>query len=196
MFDAPGKLAELIGSRICHDLISPIGAISNGLELLELTGASNGPEMDLIADSTSNASARLRFFRIAFGPADHQKIGRNEIVSVLDDITKGTRLAVHYVPIEPQPRSFVRLAFLAMQCCETAMPLGGSVRIEAENGHWSISGTAEKMNLDPTLWGHLKGGQAAVTAAQVQFALLPLHATDMNRALSVETRENGVSLHF
>ncbi len=53
-------LAALIGSRICHDLISPIGAIGNGLELLSMAGA-GGPEVALISDSVSNANARIRF---------------------------------------------------------------------------------------------------------------------------------------
>ena len=50
--DIPG----LLGARLCHDLISPVGAISNGLELLQLSGDLNGPERDLIADSAASAS--------------------------------------------------------------------------------------------------------------------------------------------
>ncbi len=60
-------LAALVGSRICHDLISPIGAIGNGVELVLLDAAVGGPEVTLIADSVSHANARIRFFRIAFG---------------------------------------------------------------------------------------------------------------------------------
>lgn len=56
------ELAELVGSRICHDLISPIGAIANGLELLTMSGTSSGAEMDLIADSAGDAGARIGFF--------------------------------------------------------------------------------------------------------------------------------------
>ena len=44
-------ISALLGSRICHDLISPIGAISNGVELLMLDGLAKGPEMALVADS-------------------------------------------------------------------------------------------------------------------------------------------------
>ncbi|MEO0403208.1 MAG: histidine phosphotransferase, partial [Pseudomonadota bacterium] len=63
------NLAALIGSRICHDLISPIGAINNGLELLGMSDQRDGPEIDLISESVENASARIRFFRIAYGAA-------------------------------------------------------------------------------------------------------------------------------
>jgi len=63
------RLNDLIGSRICHDLISPLGAIGNGVELLTMSGTSTAPEISLIAESVENANARIRFFRIAFGAA-------------------------------------------------------------------------------------------------------------------------------
>lgn len=198
MFDTRADLAELIGSRICHDLISPIGAITNGLELLELTGSATGPEMDLIGDSVTNAGARIRFFRIAYGAAGNQAIGRNEVVSVLGGVTQGTRLTVQYAPPDPQPRALVRLAFLAMQCCETALPMGGTVRIDTDTDRWSVTATADRTNIDPSLWGRLTGddGAGAVTPAQVQFALLPVLAADLNRDIGVETGDGAVALHF
>lgn len=62
-------IASLVGSRICHDLISPIGAISNGVELIGMTQGTDGAEMSLINDSVQNANARIRFFRVAYGSA-------------------------------------------------------------------------------------------------------------------------------
>ena len=61
-------LGALLCSRICHDIISPVGAINNGLELLEEGGADEDA-MELIKASARNASARLQFARIAFGAA-------------------------------------------------------------------------------------------------------------------------------
>ncbi len=61
-------LAALLCSRICHDIISPVGAINNGLELLDEGGADEDA-MNLIRTSARNASARLQFARIAFGAA-------------------------------------------------------------------------------------------------------------------------------
>ena len=68
MQDKP-DLAALIGSRICHDLISPIGAIGNGVELMMMDGTAKTPELALIAESVANANARIRYFRVAFGSA-------------------------------------------------------------------------------------------------------------------------------
>jgi histidine phosphotransferase ChpT len=61
-------LAALLCSRVCHDIISPVGAINNGLELLDEGGADEDA-MRLIRTSARNASARLQFARIAFGAA-------------------------------------------------------------------------------------------------------------------------------
>jgi histidine phosphotransferase ChpT len=59
-------LAALLCSRVCHDVISPVGAINNGLELLDEGGADDDA-MDLIRSSAHNASVRLKFARLAFG---------------------------------------------------------------------------------------------------------------------------------
>lgn len=186
------NLAALIGSRICHDLISPIGAINNGLELLEMSGGSTGPEIDLISESVGNASARIRFFRIAYGAASDHPLGRAEVVSILKDNMGGGRLEVAYGPLDPQPRWGVRLAFLALQCIETALPYGGRIEISCDNGAWTLTGHAEKTSFDPALWRLLDGAAVQDLApAHVQFALLPQVALDAGRKVAVSIVENG-----
>ncbi len=197
MGDSNVNIASLIGSRICHDLISPIGAISNGLELLDLTGGVVGPEMDLISDSVGNAGARIRFFRIAYGAAGEQMMGRLEVASVLKDMTSGGRLRVSWGPLQEQSRGEVRLAFLALQCLETAMPYGGDVRIMAEDGKWSVTGQAEKLNINVELWGMLTGaGDAEITPALVQFALFPAVADDLGRVIGTKIDPTRVEIAF
>jgi histidine phosphotransferase ChpT len=69
--DSPLHLAELLTSRLCHDLITPIGAINAGLELFQETLPGHHTESDeilnLILNSAHTASARVSFFRVAFG---------------------------------------------------------------------------------------------------------------------------------
>ena len=64
-------LAALLCSRVCHDLISPVGAIANGLEVMEdgKDEETSKFAMDLIKRSARNASAKLQFCRLAFGAA-------------------------------------------------------------------------------------------------------------------------------
>ncbi|MEM9637400.1 MAG: histidine phosphotransferase family protein [Pseudomonadota bacterium] len=192
------NLAALIGSRICHDLISPIGAINNGLELLGMAGGTPGPEIDLIQESVGNASARIRFFRIAFGAAGEQMMGRAEVISILDDLMEGGRLDVAWGPLDPQPRGDVRMAFLALQCLENAMPYGGRIEISQDDSRWLLHGQADKLNIDEALWNVLatKDAPADLRPAQVQFALLPIIAGDVGRRIVTEMSETQVKLSF
>jgi len=64
------RLIELLMSRVCHDLISPVGAVVNGVELIEESGTAVADgAMVLIAKSARLASRRLQFFRMAYGAA-------------------------------------------------------------------------------------------------------------------------------
>ncbi|WP_170751231.1 histidine phosphotransferase family protein [Ruegeria lacuscaerulensis] len=192
------NLAELIGSRICHDLISPIGAITNGLELLEMVGGTQGPEMELISGSVGSAGARIRFFRVAFGSAGDQPLGRTEVSDLLKDVERAGRLRVNWNLTEAVPRNQVKLAFLALMCCESAMPFGGEVSIRNDLDRWSVTGIADKLNIDNDLWNNLPRGRLAnkVTPAHVQFALLPDTATSMGRRVAVDTTSTRVEIRF
>lgn len=192
-------LSALISSRICHDLISPIGAINNGLELLGMSGlAPEGPEMSLISESVMNASARIRFFRIAFGAASNHEIGRAEVISVLDDMMKNGRLSVDWGPLEAQPRNVVRLAFLAILCLETAMPYGGRVEVSARHTGWKVNGTSEKFSEIDDLWAHVQSRATLsdVSSAHVQFDLLPSAAAALNKEIQLSKAPTDISIVF
>lgn len=65
------KLAALMSSKLCHDIIGPVGAINNGVELLEDESNADMREqaMELVSQSANEAGARLQFYRLAFGLA-------------------------------------------------------------------------------------------------------------------------------
>lgn len=192
------NLAALIGSRICHDLISPVGAINNGLELLGMSGAVSGPELELISDSVLNANARIRFFRVAFGAAGDQQMGRAEVMSVLEDISKAGRMKFQWTPTEGSSRSEVRMAFLAALCLESALPYGGVIKVLNAEGNWTVIGEGRKVNLDESLWGHLDGTstEGTITPALVQFAMLPEAAKEAERKIRYDATLEKVTIQF
>lgn len=193
------NLIDLIGSRICHDLISPIGAIGNGVELLTMGNETNGPEIDLIAESVDNANARIRFFRIAYGTsAATQSTGSAEISAILKDHTHGGKIVIEWQPNGDFPRPNVKLVFLLIQCFETAMPWGGKITISQIGNQWAIYGQAQKMNIDASLWGRLTSSEPNndISAAQVQFALAPLAAKAIGQQLNIENSENSIRIRF
>lgn len=192
------NFAALIGSRICHDLISPIGAINNGIELIQMMTPSLGPEMELIADSVTHASARVRFFRVAFGAAGEQLVGKPEVSSILKDVFSDSRLTVVLGEFEGQQRRKVRLTFLALLCMETSMPFGGRIEVAQSGDAVVLTGYADKFKADPELWGALGGAplEAELRPAQVQFGLLPLFAAEDNIDLSVDITDEQIVIRL
>lgn len=182
-------LAALVGSRICHDLISPIGAIGNGVELLALTDGDTGAEMDLINESVQNASARIRYFRIAYGAAsEDQLVSRSEVLSILASVARGGRINYIWKIDGDQPRRLVRCALLMLQAIEAAMPLGGDVHVTLDGEAWVLRGEGPRLNVDEELWQNLLSPQVDFhyTAAHVQFALLPSVLAEAGRSLQVK----------
>lgn len=190
--------ATLIGSRICHDLISPIGAVNNGLELLSMTGITRGPELDLIGGSVKSASARIRFFRVAFGSAGDQMMRPAEITATLCDYYGPTRWQVTWLPQNPVLRAHVRLAFLALLCLETGMPYGGAMTVDQAGDRWLLQGCADRLGIDPDLWSLLAGHPAktALQPSQVQFGLMPAIAQEGGHRIKSSIGDTGIDITF
>ncbi len=200
MTDDRAALAALVGSRLCHDLISPIAAIQNGLELIGMeAGKAPAPEMQLIQDSCDNATARIRLFRVAFGAAsDDQVTGAREMRDMLDAVTRGGRISARWLPGDTVPRAEAQLASLAYLCCESALSGGGEVIFDRVDGIWQITATGPRMRIEPEVWACL-GGPAVVSElspSRVQFALLSLLAREGGVGLIAQTAEDRIDIRI
>lgn len=193
------ELNALIGSRICHDLISPLGAIGNGVELLSMSGMPTAPEITLIAESVENANARIRFFRIAFGAANSTSmIGNAEVRRVLSDLYRGNRISVDWRPQEDTLRLEAKLAFLILQCFESALPWGGKVAVTRSGETWSIFGTSDRLKVEKDLWSLFspKAPAVEVSASNVHFALVAPTADTASRQVKTSISNNAISISF
>lgn len=199
MSQISSELSALVGSRICHDLISPLGAIGNGVELLELNKAATGAEMALIAQSVEHAQARVRFFRIAFGAAGKgQSIAQAEVRSVLENMANGSRSKIEWQVHGDLLRSDVRLAFLLLLCCETAMPFGGVTTVTSMGRVWTLTARSEKLAYTEPLWSLLKGPVANpdISAAHVQFALASDAFDERGKFPDLDVSETEIRMSF
>jgi len=192
-------IAALIGSRICHDLISPLGAIGNGVELLGMAGSVDGPEMALISESVASANARIRFFRIAFGASGPgAMVGLSEITSILHDMGKAGRVQYDWNSENSLPRQDVKLAFLLIQCFESAMAFGGTVKVRQGADGWRLDCSSDKLLIDPEKWEMLVAPvpNADLSPSDVHFALVPDAAQQAGRSLKTDLREGTIALSF
>ncbi len=208
----PADLAALIGSRICHDLVNPLGAIGNGVELLEMVQEPS-PELALLAQSTAQAQATLRLFRLAFGAARaDQHIPGRDMPALLNAALPAAPPRIETALPESLPRSDARLIALLMLCCQSALPWGGQVTLAgaedgARNGtrngaggvNWQITARAGRMRIDAALWRSLSDPAAplpGLTPAQVHFALVPPALTASDRYLDLALAETAIDLSF
>ncbi len=191
------EVAALVGSRICHDLSSPLGAISNGVELLGLTGQTGGAELALIADSAGGAADRVRFLRVVFGAGGpDQRYAPTEISAVLAAQFDPERWQIDWAVDGPVPRDWLRLVFLLLLCAEQAAPRG-TVTVTASGARWMIHLTSDRIIPDPRLWAHLTGGGEAIPAAgQIQFLLAPMTADALGARITVDMSDTRLVITF
>lgn len=200
MHSDTADLAGLVSARICHDLISPIGAAGNGLELLSLAGqtaAQNSPEMALITASLAQAEARLQFFRLAFGAADAgADFAHKELSTLLHALGRDSRVHYHCQPCAPVSRPMVQLICLSLLCLEGALPTGGTLSIASDGPNWHITAQGEKIQPMPERWALLTGPDTALSPRDVQFSLLRRLAETRKIALVLENQTQAACLHL
>src|SRR5262245_49390345 len=128
-------LAALLCSRVCHDLISPVGAVINGLEVLE---DDNDQEtktfaLDLIKKSARQASARLQFCRLAFGAAGSAgaAIDLANAESVARGLLEDDKIKIKWnLPRALSPKNLVKLLLNLLILAAQTIPRGGSLTVE------------------------------------------------------------------
>jgi histidine phosphotransferase ChpT len=172
------ELAALLCSRVCHDLISPVGAIVNGLEVLDDNPKPDDREfaLDLIRKSAKTASARLQFCRLAFGAAgssgaqidlgDAQNMARGHLE---DDKTKIT----WNLPRILLPKNRVKLLLNMLVIAQQTIPRGGTLTVdpigEAETMAFRVTAAGFNARLPQNIATMLSAGHTgAIDAHAVQ----------------------------
>jgi len=148
------RVLELLASKICHDLVSPISAINNGVELIDDIGGSVVEEaMKLIGDSSAHASRRLRMFRMAYGRAgSEENLAIRDARQVAEQYIAGGKLTLHWPEDQPKnemsgKRGLLKVALNVIIMSEEVLAYGGSVTLQgAENGcRFEITGRSAQL---------------------------------------------------
>ena len=198
------QLLELLASKICHDLISPIGAIANGVEFLTEMGEDAGDEVtDLIAYSSAQASAKLRAMRLAygFGGAD-QSIKAEDVHKIFSDFIDGetSRLSHDWDPysLAPSKVGSSKMLMSGLLLIVEGLPKGGNISVIQEDAQTvKIFAKGENAGLRDGLYEALKQqlDTSELQPKHIHAALFGLMAKNYDYTLYVdETETNTITL--
>ena len=166
---SPTDFASLLCSRLCHDLLSPVGALNNGLELL---ADEHDPEMrarclELLSESAKASANKLKFFRLAFGAAGGfgETVDTREAQAALEGLFGDNhRVKIGWMVEDPVlPKHAIKVLLNLALIGGDALIRGGQLDIGAEIIEGSIEivvrADGPRIVLDSELRGALAGGQ-------------------------------------
>lgn len=203
-------LAALLCSRVCHDVISPVGAIVNGLEVLD---DENDPAMrdfafDLIRKSSHQASARLQFARLAFGAAG--SAGASIDLKDAEDAARGMfrddKMALTWsAPRALLPKNKVKLLLNLIVTAMSTIPRGGTIDVavtgvEGMGDAPTVAFTLKSKGLNARIPPHVEGllagspesGTVDAHGVQTYYTGLVARAAGMRVSLSIEGDEVAI----
>jgi histidine phosphotransferase ChpT len=156
----PLDLAALLCSRVCHDVIGPVGAIINGLEMLdeEQDAEIRAFALELIKKSAEQASARLQFCRLAFGAAGSAgaSIDTSDAAMVARGLFGGERTELEWnVPPLRMPKNNVKLILNLCLIAATAIPRGGVIEVALSGDGETARITVAAKSTNAKLAGHV-----------------------------------------
>jgi histidine phosphotransferase ChpT len=158
------RVLELLCSRLCHELISPVGAINNGVELMDEDDPDFVKEaMTLIGQSARKAGQRLQFYRFAYGVAgDAGRGSATDVGALASALLEGGKLRCDWSPeLAAQSVLWQRLAGNLVVLAADTLPRGGTIAARALNPGIEVSAEGETINLSADLRAILAGEVAA-----------------------------------
>ncbi len=142
------SVVELLASRICHDLVSPVGAINNGVEFMEEMG--DDPEqrkeaLGLISHSASQASAKLMAFRIAYGAGGRDgNVKPEDVQKAFSQLIAGDgKISQTWDPYgnlgpKPLPYAYCKMLMCTMMLAMECLVKGGYISVRPGEGNQTI----------------------------------------------------------
>ncbi|HMT14195.1 MAG TPA: histidine phosphotransferase family protein [Aestuariivirga sp.] len=183
-------LAALLCSRVCHDIISPAGAIANALELYDdpdMDAETRATALDMVRNSARTATARLKFCRIAFGAAgsagahiDLSEAGETAKAFMHDEKAKLDWQA----PRENRPKQQVKLILNMLLMAMAGVPRGGLVTVSVEGDAFTVRAKGDRARV-PEPMAEVLAGRAALESLDARL-VQPYYARILADAAGLE----------
>jgi len=197
------EFSAFLVSRVCHDLVGPLGAVVNGLEVLEdeRDAAMRADALKIVTSSANQALARLQFMRLAFGAAGSAgaELDLGEVGRLIAGLMTAGRVSLEWDPPSVQwPKDWAKLLMNVVLIGADCLPKGGVVRVEA-NGEgqapgFKITATGTTVRVSEDVERALKGEISEHDARGVQPVLTFRLAKGINAGLTITPHEGRVEL--
>jgi histidine phosphotransferase ChpT len=188
-------LAAMLCSRLCHDMLSPVGALANGLELLadEQDPQMRARCMELLEQSARISTDKLKFFRLAFGAAGGfgEAIPIDEAKAVIEALAADNRrIEINWAIADPSlPKPAVKVLLNLAQIGLDALVRGGTLDIGAERRDGAVEIVArargDRIAFDETIGRALQGdlAEGEITSRTAAAHMIALVAEEMDGGL-------------
>jgi len=197
------EFSALMVSRVCHDLVGPLGAVINGLEVLEDERDAEMREdaLKLVASSANQALARIQFMRIAFGAAGSAgaELDLNEIGRLVAGLLEGGKVRLEWnMPHVYWAKDWAKLLMNATLLGADCLPRGGVVRVEGRAATPGFRITAAGQNarvseeVERSIRGEAQPG--ALDARAIQPFLTHRLACSVEAGLAIAAADGVVEL--
>ena len=184
MSDSSVEFASLLCSRLCHDLLSPVGAMNNGIELL--------------ADSARASADRLKFFRLAFGAGGGfgETLDANEVKAAVEGLVRGNaRITLGWMVEMPViPKTAAKILLNLVMVAFDALVRGGTLDVGVEGSEVVVRSEGPRIVLDAEIREVLANGQGPVTSRTSAVWLTRRLADDAGGTVTLADGDEGVLL--
>ncbi len=155
------RLASLLASRLCHDLVGPLGAVDNGLELMAENGDMTGEAMALAQRSARRATGRLQLFRFAFGAAGGEEhFGPGEARALAMECVHNGTVVVDWPAALELPPGAARLLLNILLLGSECLPRGGRLTVERTLAGVAVLCEGAQIRLLPEVKAAVEGDAA------------------------------------
>jgi histidine phosphotransferase ChpT len=197
------EFAAFLVSRVCHDLVGPLGAVVNGLEVMEdeRDAAMRADALKIVSSSALQALARLQFLRIAFGAAGSAgaELDVGEVGRLVAGLLEGGKVQLTWQAQQVNwPKNWAKLLMNATLLGADCLPRGGQLDVAVSSDpkapSFKITATSPHARVLEEVTNALRGEEAHLDARAIQPYLTHKLSRDLNAGLTITAREGAVEL--
>jgi histidine phosphotransferase ChpT len=199
------EFSAFLVSRVCHDLVGPLGAVVNGLEVLEdeRDAGMRADALKIVTESADQALARLQFMRIAFGAAGSAgaELDLGEVGRLVTGLVAGTKTEIQWTSAQVAwPKDWAKLLMNAAVLAADCLPRGGTVVVktagDASAPSFRIEATGISIRVQEEVERAVRGeaSDGPLDARAIQPYLAHRLARGLNAGLTMTRHEGGLSI--